>query len=149
MNAPSRASQLSWAAQVLGLAVWGVGWASMVWLDGRLDLANLALVFVLTSVLSALWWPAWVSVPVTLAAALAFNWWFVPPRGTLAIELHQHALLLVSMVAVSVVVAILVVRLRRQALALHVAVTRSEQLRTWGEILSVAVDPLVHVSMLC
>src|SRR5262245_13539089 len=102
----------SWAARGLGLAVWAAGWVAMLSLDARLDLANLALLFVLTSVLSALWWPAWLSIAATLAAALAFNWLFVPPRGTLAIDLRQHAVLLVSMVVVCVVVAALMARLR-------------------------------------
>jgi len=129
----------------LGLVVWGLGWAAMLWLDGRLDLANLALAFVLTSVLSAIWWPAWLSIPVTVGAALAFNWSFVPPRGTLAIDLHHHALLLGSMIGVSAVVASLMARLRRHAAALRTAVERSEQLRQWGETLRDASDPIVHL----
>ena len=55
-------------AYILGLVIWAAGWAAMVWLDRRLDLSNLALLFVLTSVLSALWWPAWLSIGVTAAA---------------------------------------------------------------------------------
>jgi two-component system sensor histidine kinase KdpD len=145
MIAPPATVWLSWTATALGVVTWGAGWTAMLWLDGRLDLANLALVFVLTSVLSAPWWPAWLSIPITLGAALAFNWLFVPPRGTLAIELHQHALLLVSMVGVSAVVASLMARLRRQASALRLAITRSEQLRQWGEKLRDAVDPLAHL----
>ena len=70
----------------------------MVWLDRRLDLSNLALLFVLTSVLSALWWPAWLSIGATSATALAFNWVFAPPRSTLTVDQPQHVVLLLSMV---------------------------------------------------
>jgi two-component system sensor histidine kinase KdpD len=81
----------------LAVVVWAAGWVAMVLLDGQLDLANLALVFVLTSVLAALWLPASLSVSATIVSALAFNWVFVPPRGTFSIGLHQHAILLLSM----------------------------------------------------
>ena len=100
------------AAMGLGVAVWLGGWVAMVLLDGPLDLANLALVFVLTSVVSALWLPSGLSVGITLVAALGFNWLFVPPRGTFAVELPQHAVLLASMVGVSAVVAMLMAALR-------------------------------------
>ena len=99
----------------LSAVVWAAGWVAMVLLDGQLDLANLALIFVLTSVLAALWLPAWLSVGATIVSALAFNWVFVPPRGAFSIGLHQHAVLLLSMGALSVIVALLVARLRRQA----------------------------------
>jgi two-component system sensor histidine kinase KdpD len=129
----------------LGLGVWVAGWAAMVLLDGRLDLANLALVFVLTSVLSALWLPGWLSLGATLVAATAFNWLFVPPRGTFAIDLRQHAVLLGSMLGVSGIVALLMAALRRRTLAHRDAAARAEQLRHWGETLRDADDPLVHV----
>src|SRR6187399_966807 len=108
-------------------AIWAAGWAAMVLLDGQLDLANLALTFVLTSVLAALWLPAWLSVGATVVSALAFNWVFVPPRGTFSIGLHQHALLLLAMGALSVIVALLLLRLRRQTRALQGAAARAEQ----------------------
>ena len=37
-----------------GLAVWAVAWAAMLALDGRLDLANLALLLALAAALAAL-----------------------------------------------------------------------------------------------
>ena len=132
------------AAMGLGVAVWLGGWVAMVLLDGPLDLANLALVFVLTSVVSALWLPSGLSVGITLVVALGFNWLFVPPRGTFAVELPQHAVLLASMVGVSAVVAMLMAALRSQTLAHRRAAARAEQLRHWGEALRNADDPLVH-----
>lgn len=132
------------AAAGFGAAVWIAGWVAMVLLDGHLDLANMALVFVLTSVVSALWLPGWLSVGITVAASLGFNWLFVPPRGTFTVELHQHAVLLGSMVGVSAVVAMLMAALRRQTLAHRGAAARAEQLRHWGETLRDADDPLVH-----
>ena len=133
------------ASICLAGAIWVVGWVAMMLLDRHLDLANLALTFVLTSVLAALWLPAWLSVGATIVSALAFNWLFVPPRGAFSIGLHQHALLLLAMAALSVIVALLVSRLRRQSLALQGAVARADQLRHWSETLRDAADPLVHM----
>jgi two-component system sensor histidine kinase KdpD len=148
MDAPRQHRSFPLAALGLGAAVWGSGWLAMRALDGPLDLASLALLFLLTSVLSALWWPAWLSIGATLASALAFNWWFVPPRGTLTIESPRDALLLVAMVVVSALVAGLMARLHRQALALRAAMARAEQLRAWGESLRDADDPIVHLGEL-
>jgi two-component system, OmpR family, sensor histidine kinase KdpD len=149
MDAPQpRVFAPSWTAHAFGATVWATGWLAMVWLDGRFDLPNLALLFILTSVLCALWWPAWLSIGATLVAALAFNWTFVPPRGTLTVDQPQHVALLLSMVGVSAIVAALMGRLRRQSAALHAAVARAEQLRHWGETLRDAADPLVHLDAL-
>ena len=41
------------------LLAWATAWAAMAWLDGRLELANLAMLLVLASALSALWLPGW------------------------------------------------------------------------------------------
>jgi two-component system sensor histidine kinase KdpD len=70
--------------------VWLLGWVAMVLLDGHIDLANQALILVVAAALAALWLPAGVSMLVCAAAVLAFNYAFVPPRGTFTVDLHQH-----------------------------------------------------------
>ena len=57
----------------------GHGWGLMLGLRGTVDLANLALVLVLTSSIASLWWPGWASALAAVVAVLAFNWTFVPP----------------------------------------------------------------------
>ena len=56
---PSRATlgARAWPAAL----VWAAGWAAMLMLDGRVDLANLAMLLVLSSALASLWLPAWLS----------------------------------------------------------------------------------------
>ena len=97
------------------LAAWALGWAGMFALDDRLDLANKALVLVLSAALAAPWSGPWTSLLASAAAVLAFNFAFVPPRGRFAVDLHQHALLLATLLAVSWIVALLMTRLRRLA----------------------------------
>jgi two-component system, OmpR family, sensor histidine kinase KdpD len=87
----------------------------MLLLDGQVDLANLAMLLVLSSALASLWLPAWLSALAGAAAVVAFNWTFVPPRGAFAVDLHQHALLLGAMLIVNGIVAALMAAQRRQA----------------------------------
>ncbi len=128
----------------IAAAIWAAGWIAMLWLDGAVDLANLAMLLVLSSALASLWWPAWLSALAAALAVLAFNWTFVPPRGTFSVDLRQHALLLGAMLIVSTIVAAVMAALRRQALRSEGHALRAEQLRTWGDTLRDAADPLLQ-----
>jgi two-component system sensor histidine kinase KdpD len=127
---------------------WALAWLAMALLDGRVDLANLAMVLVLAAALSALWLPAWASLTAGVAAVLAFNWVFVPPRGTFSVDLRQHALLLGAMLVVNTIVTALVARLRASARQAVAQAARAEQLRNWGERLRDEADPAVHLGAL-
>jgi len=130
------------------LLAWTVGWAAMCWLDGTVDLANLAMLLVLSSAVASLWLPVWASALAGVVAVLAFNWGFVPPRGTFAVDLHQHAILLGAMVVVNAILATLTAALRQQARRAGDQARRAEQLRRWGDTLRDAIDPLAHVGQL-
>ena len=96
-------------------AAWALGWACMFAPVDQLDLANKALVLVLSAALAAPWSGPWTSLMASAAAVLAFNFAFVPPRGRFAVDLHQHALLLATLLAVSWIVALPMTRQRRLA----------------------------------
>jgi two-component system sensor histidine kinase KdpD len=123
------------------LVVWVLAWTAMFALDPQLDLANLAMLLVLAAALAGLWLPPWVSAPVCALAVLAFNWFFVPPRGTLSVDLHQHALLLITMLAVAWIVAALVARERALARRERASAAQAQQLRSLGDALRDAEDP--------
>jgi len=127
---------------------WCAGALALAALDGRVDLANLAMLLVLASALASLWLPAWAGAASGALAVLAFNWFLVPPRGTFAVDLRQHALLLVAMLVVNAIVATLMGNLRRQARSARRHAQRAEQLRAWGETLRDAEDPLAHAGSL-
>jgi len=132
----------------IAVAIWAAGWGAMLWLDGSVDLANLAMLLVLSSALASLWLPAWLSALAGALAVLAFNWVFVPPRGTFTVDLRQHALLLGAMLIVSTIVAAVMAALRRQAARSEGYAARAEQLRTWGDTLRDAADPLLQAGAL-
>ena len=132
----------------LGACSWLVGWVAMLALDGRLDLSNLALVLVLTAAVAALWLSPWMSFAWSALSVAAFDWTFVPPRGTFHVDVHQHALLLAALLSVSWIVSGLVAALRRQTRLLQRTGQQVEQLRQWSETLRDAADPLAHVGTL-
>ncbi|HTF95436.1 MAG TPA: ATP-binding protein [Cellvibrio sp.] len=126
----------------IGLAIWALGWCALLALGTRLDLANLSLMLVLTSAIAALWLPLSATLAASAIALMAFNWAFVPPRGTFAIDLHQHAFLLLALLVVNVIVAGLMVSLREQTRRAHAHVSAADALRRWGDQLRDAKEPL-------
>ncbi len=135
----------------VGVATWLVGWLALVVLDSldtRFDLANLAMVLVLVAALAAWWLPIWASIAASVASVLAFNWRFVPPRGTFFVDQPEHALLLGAMLAVCLFVTLLMSLQRRHASLAKRHAQRSEQLRAWSDTLRDADDPTVHLGEL-
>jgi two-component system, OmpR family, sensor histidine kinase KdpD len=118
-----------------GLAVWLVGWLGMLVLDGQLALSSLAMLLVLSAAVAALWLRLALSLTTGLIAVLAFNWLFVPPRGTFAINLQQDSTLLLVMFAVSMLVAALMSSLREHALNVQQQALALNSLRQWSDTL--------------
>jgi len=138
IEAPRQRRQSTyWPAAV----VWLLAWLAMGLLDERVDISNQALILVLAAALAALWLPAVVSMVVCAVAVMTFNFSFVPPRGTFTVDLHQHVLLLITMLAVSWLIALLMARQRRLAVDAQVQFQRAEQLRDFGEALRDAAEP--------
>jgi two-component system sensor histidine kinase KdpD len=82
-----------------------------------------------------------------LAVAL-FNWAFVPPRYSLAVDLGQHTLLLLAMLALNLLVALLMHGLRRQAGLAQEAADRASQLHAWGDQLRASQEPQAQAGAL-
>lgn len=123
-------------------AAWAAAWGLMLALDGHVDLANQALVLILASAMAAIWWGPAPSAAAIALAVLAFNFAFVPPRGTLSVDLHHHGLLLLAMLAVSGIITALMARLRRLAAEAERHARRSDELRHLGDALREVDDPL-------
>lgn len=140
-STPSPSLQPPLRGWPLGLAAWAVGWAAMGWLEGRVDLANLAMVLVLASTIASFWLPAMVACALAAASVLGFNWLFVPPKFTLSVDLSQHALLLLAMLGVSWAIAAVMGRLRSLARDARRQGERVHQLQRFGEALRDSQEP--------
>ncbi|MCA1405478.1 sensor histidine kinase KdpD [Ensifer sp. IC3342] len=105
-------------------------------LDQVLDVQNIALVFlmaVLTSALTAGLWPA---LYACLVSALAFNFFFLEPRYTLTIEDPESVLALVFFLVVAVIASNLTARVQRQAIAARQRARTTEDLYLFSKKLA-------------
>jgi two-component system sensor histidine kinase KdpD len=105
-------STRAFSAVLPALLVWAGTFALLFLLDRRVDLATAALLLVLGSVLASLRGSPAQALIGSALAVLAFNFAFVPPRGTWQVALHQHVLLLLAVLGVSWVIALLMARQR-------------------------------------
>ena len=87
------------------MALWALAWAGATVLDHHVDLANQAMLFVIASVLASIWLSAPAAFAFALACMLSFDWGFVPPRGSLTVDLQRHTVLLSAMLVVSWLIA--------------------------------------------
>jgi two-component system, OmpR family, sensor histidine kinase KdpD len=137
-----------------GLAVWFIAAMAMWALDGWVSLGSLAMLVVLAAALAALFLPLEAALGWCALAVLAFNWSFVPPRGTLAVSLHSDLLLLFTVLVVSSMVSWLVARQRvwgeraqREARAAAQLRDLSESLRDANEPVDCSAELLEALSM--
>ena len=133
---------------LIALPIWAAGAAVLSALDGRVDLSNLAMLMVLTSALASIWPPVLVSMALSAAGVLAFNWCFVAPRGSFSVALQQNVWLLTAMLLVNWIIALLMAAQRSQAQRAREHQRRAEQLRSWGDAVRDAVDPLAQAGAL-
>jgi two-component system sensor histidine kinase KdpD len=88
-------------------------------IHGRLEPTNLTMLFLLAVVIVALQWGRG---PAILAAALsvaAFDFFFVPPRFTMAVSDTQYLLTFAGLLVVGLVISALASRVREQVRAAH------------------------------
>lgn len=131
-----------------GAVIWVGAWALLGYLDGVLNLGNLALLMVLASAMAGLWLSASVSMVMSALSVLMFNWFFVEPRYTFSVHLHQDLLLLITMMGVSAVVSYLMARLRWAADVESQHAQTAEQLRDLGDKLRESRDPIQQGELL-
>ena len=88
------------------------------------------------------------SLLVSAASVMAFNWQFVPPRGSFTVDGSEHVWLLAGMAVVTWVVAALSAALRRQLAEARRWARRAEQLRHWGEATRDCDEPVTEAGQL-
>lgn len=133
---------------IVGGGMWLAGWLAMFLLDRHLDLGNLAMLLVLTSALAAMCLPLRFSLLSGSASILAFDWFFIPPRGTFAIDIYQHALMLFVMLTVNIIIVSLMAVQRAQAERMARHLHEADMLRAWSDTLHQSLTPHVHIEEL-
>lgn len=142
MPSPTSRPLARWLA---GGAGWLLGWLAAWSLDGIADLGNQALPLVLAAAFASLWWPAWLAALACVVSVLAFNWLFVLPLGSFHVSLARDALLLSTMLTVSLGITFLMARQRRLAHTSELQARRVQALHGLSEALRTATDlPSAH-----
>ena len=102
----------AWAVAAVAAAT-VAGWA----MHPRFDLVNIAMVYLLAVVIVALRFSRGPAVVASVLCVLAFDFLFVPPRGTLTVDDAQYLLTFAIMLAVALVISRLVDSVRDRAAA--------------------------------
>jgi two-component system sensor histidine kinase KdpD len=98
-------------------------------LDQQISLTSQAMLYVLAVVIAAYRVKPLPSVVGAVAAVTAFNFFFVPPRGTFEVDNQEHVVALLTMLAVALVISQLVAKLRLEAAAARESAQRAHQLQ--------------------
>ena len=86
-------------------------------LDAYFHVVNVALVFLIAVVLVGLRWPRGPVIAIAVLNVAAFNYFFIPPRGTFHVDDPQYLLTFAMMLGVGLLVSNLTERVRARARA--------------------------------
>jgi len=120
--------------------MWGFGlWAALMLVlaypHDWVTLANAPVVLVLVSSIYSLLLPLALSLALSALAVLMFNYQMVPPVHTFHVDLHEHGILLITMMGVSWLITYLLRRQKQIAALERQQAQRTLQLMQWSETL--------------
>jgi len=106
----------------------GAATAVCALLDGEISLTSQAMLYLVAVVLIAYACDRAVALASAVAAVTAFNFFFVPPRFTLAVEHREHLIALATMLGVALLVSWLSLRVRTESRLAAESERRARQL---------------------
>lgn len=133
--APS-APTLNFRAYILSTAYVAIALAVGVVLDQVLDVRNLALVFLMAVLTSAVIHGLRPALYTCIVSALSFNFFFLPPRYTLTISDPESVLALFFFLGVAVIASNLTATVQRQAVAARQRARTTEDLYLFSKKLA-------------
>ena len=122
-------STVPWRQVGVVLLLLAAATLAAAWLDGEISLTSQAMLYLLAVVIASyrLGWRE--ATLCAVAAVTAFNFFFVPPRFTLAVEHHEHFIALAVMLAVALTITRLASGLRRESQQARRNAQRARQLQ--------------------
>jgi len=102
-----------WRFAIVDLALLSAATAVCAVLDPVISLMSQAMIYLLAVVAASYLLPRLAAVGAAIGAVAALNFFFVPPRYTLAVEHREHLIALVAMLAVALLVSYLSGALKR------------------------------------
>lgn len=120
-------------------------WAALMWVlaypHDWVTLSNAPVVLILVSSIYSLLLPLSLSLALSALAVLMFNYQMVPPVYTFHVDLHEHGILLITVMGVSWLITYLLRRQKQIAALERQQAQRTLQLMQWSEKLREADNP--------
>ena len=116
-------------------------------LEHHISLTSQAMLYVLAVVIAAYALKPLPSAVCAVAAVTAFNFFFVPPRWTFAVESQEHLIALLVMLVVALVISQLAARLRQETELARLNARRAQQLQELASGLAMALDAKAVVEL--
>ncbi|MCJ7831592.1 MAG: DUF4118 domain-containing protein [Dehalococcoidia bacterium] len=129
-----------WRRYLQGLLLVGAGTAIGALIHPLLSPVNLVMVYLLAVVIAALYLGRGPSLVVAVLSVLAFDYFFVPPRLTLAVSDSEYLLTFAALLIVGLVISNLAVQVREQAESAVHRESQTAELYALSRDLAVAVD---------
>ncbi|MGM4913391.1 DUF4118 domain-containing protein [Rhizobium sp. 768_B6_N1_8] len=136
VKAAASAPTLNFRAYILSTAYVAVALAVGVVLDQVLDVRNLALVFLMAVLTSAVIHGLRPALYTCIVSALSFNFFFLPPRYTLTISDPESVLALFFFLGVAIIASNLTATVQRQAVAARQRARTTEDLYLFSKKLA-------------
>jgi two-component system, OmpR family, sensor histidine kinase KdpD len=145
--AGSRGSGRSTANQlVLATATTAAATAACWWLDTRMSVAALAMLYLVAVAVVALLADRWAGIYASLASVSALNYFFVPPRYTFDVSGPEYWWTLAVLLALSLGISTLIARLREGRALAEAREQQSLQLHELSERLAACDGPVAAAS---
>ena len=107
-------------------------------LDNEVSQTSQAMLYLAAVVVASYTLDRLAAIVCAVTSVAAFNFFFVPPRYTLAVEHHEHLIALVTMLGVSLAVSQLAAALREESRAARRSERRAQQLQRLAKDLTEA-----------
>ena len=120
----------AWRGALVAVALLSAATVVCAVLDAAISLMSQAMIYLLAVVAASYVVPRLVAVGTAIGAVAALNFFFVPPRYTLAVEHREHLIALVAMLAVALLISYLSTALKRESAAARESESRAGQLRS-------------------
>lgn len=118
-------------------------------LDGSFSIAGLSMLYLLAVATSALLLPRRQAAACALLCVTSLNYFFVPPRGSLAIDKAEHWWILATLLGLALALSGMVARLKAGRAQAEMAATRARRSRELGAALSLRDDPFAMAREAC
>ena len=114
--------------------------AACWWLDDRMSVAGLAMVYLVAVVATAMLLSRWASIAAALMCVTALNYFFVPPRRSFAIDGAEYWWTLAVLLGLALGLNALIATLRARRARAELGEARAAQLHALSEALAQVAD---------